>query len=116
MATDRRYGTKILEKKKETQYCFYCGKRMKESNKTIDHIKPINKGGSNCFSNLAICCIKCNSVKGGYTIQELINQLYKRYRFADELEKVRIDKQIKQWETAKANIKIMNTVLGEKYV
>ena len=51
MAKQRQYGTRILEEKEATQYCFYCGKKMKERNKTIDHITPIKKGGSNCFSN-----------------------------------------------------------------
>lgn len=105
MAKQRQYGTRILEEKKITQCCFYCGKKMKERNKTIDHIIPIKKGGSNCFSNLTICCSKCNSLKGGYTIPELIDQLYKRYRFADELEKIKLNKQINIWENVKIKLK-----------
>jgi 5-methylcytosine-specific restriction endonuclease McrA len=105
MAKQRQYGTRILEEKKVAQHCFYCGKKMKERNKTIDHIVPIKKGGSNCFSNLAICCSRCNSIKGGYTIQELIDQLYKRYKFADETEQIKLNKQIENWKNIKIKLK-----------
>lgn len=105
MAKQRQYGTRILEEKKVTQHCFYCGKKMKERNKTIDHIIPIKKGGSNCFSNLTICCSRCNSIKGGYTIQELIDQLYKRYKFADETERIKLNEQIENWENIKIRLK-----------
>ncbi len=105
MAKNRQYGTEVLNKKKATEYCFYCEKKMKETNKTIDHILPIKYGGSNCFSNLAICCAKCNGIKGGYTITQLIEQLHIRYRFADELERTKVDKQIKQWERVKVKLK-----------
>lgn len=105
MAKQRQYGAKILEQKKLTEYCFYCGNKMGERKKTIDHILPIKYGGSNCFSNLAICCAKCNGIKGGCTITQLIEQLHIRHRFADELEKVKVDKQIKQWERVKIKLK-----------
>ena len=108
MAKQRNYGTEILRKKEITQYCFYCGNKMAERKKTIDHIVPIKYGGSNCFSNLVICCTKCNTLKGKYTISKLIEQLYKRYRFADELERIKIDRQIKMWERAKIKVKMLN--------
>lgn len=105
MAKQRQYGARILYEKSVTQYCFYCGKKMKERNKTIDHIVPIIKGGSNCYSNLVVCCKKCNSFKGKYTISELINQLYKRHRFADESERVKLDRQIENWKDIKNKVK-----------
>ena len=110
MAKQRQYGTRILEEKEATQYCFYCGKKMKERNKTIDHITPIKKGSSNCFSNLAVCCRRCNSLKGGYTIQELIDQLYKRCRFADELNRIKLEKQIKRWKDVKLKLMVIKQV------
>lgn len=31
---------------------------------TIDHIKPLIKGGGNEISNLRVCCLECNMKKG----------------------------------------------------
>lgn len=105
MAKQRRYGTRVIKEKENTECCFYCGKKMKKISKTIDHINPIKSGGSNCYSNLLVCCKRCNSIKGGYTIWQLIEQLQKRYRFADKLERVKLDKQIEQWEKVKDRLK-----------
>ena len=41
--------------------CVGCG--VKE-NLTIDHIKPVSRGGIDDISNLQILCSKCNRVKG----------------------------------------------------
>ncbi len=31
---------------------------------TVDHIKPLNKGGTDCLDNLLACCVRCNSRLG----------------------------------------------------
>lgn len=41
--------------------CVYCGS---SEDLTIDHIKPISKGGENTFDNVTIACRSCNSRKG----------------------------------------------------
>lgn len=41
--------------------CLYC--RSKE-NLTIDHIKPVSRGGTDDIKNLQILCKSCNSRKG----------------------------------------------------
>jgi len=33
---------------------------------TIDHVKPLSKGGSNWPSNLRACCSACNTIKSNY--------------------------------------------------
>ncbi len=41
--------------------CVTCGAKEKL---TIDHIRPVSKGGKNEISNLQILCKSCNSSKG----------------------------------------------------
>lgn len=110
MSKHRQYGSKILTLKKNTQYCFYCEKPLNEHNKTIDHIVPIKYNGSNHASNLVICCKKCNSFKGGNTISELIEQLHKRLKFADESDKEKLEKLIKHWEGIKIKIRRVKSI------
>lgn len=44
--------------------CQYCGKKLKESEITLDHIIPRSRGGRNNWQNLATACPECNSKKG----------------------------------------------------
>lgn len=46
--------------------CTYCGRSVKDHGVmlVIDHIKPVAKGGTNDFSNLASACWECNAGKG----------------------------------------------------
>lgn len=62
--------------KRDGQWCFYCGKvvfwaaNMSEDNiqpdlddrpiATIDHLKPLGKGGSNTLDNMIIACRPCH--------------------------------------------------------
>lgn len=52
---------KLLHKYKFS--CVHCGSRD-EATLTIDHIKPVSKGGTDDFDNLQILCKSCNSRKG----------------------------------------------------
>ncbi len=53
--------------------CHYCGKVVNQNDRrfgdgaTIDHVKPISKGGTNDPSNLVLSCRSCNSKKGNRT-------------------------------------------------
>lgn len=44
--------------------CFYCKKPLNEDTLTIDHRKPLAKGGSNWIANLVPSCKPCNCGKG----------------------------------------------------
>lgn len=60
-------------KKRYGMNCFYCGAEPDDSSVKgfhVDHVIPSSKGGSNELWNLVPVCIKCNSQKCDYTIQE----------------------------------------------
>lgn len=46
---------------KNNQDCKHCGTL---DNLTVDHIKPLSKGGNNDLTNLQVLCVKCNQKKG----------------------------------------------------
>ena len=45
--------------------CVYCGATVEEGTQlTLDHVKPVSKGGDNAPTNLVTACIRCNSSRG----------------------------------------------------
>ena len=47
--------------------CRYCGITVhltKSPNATMDHVKPVSRGGKSTLSNLVTSCGLCNSKKG----------------------------------------------------
>ena len=48
--------------------CRYCGSGQ---DLTVDHIKPVCKGGTWEWSNLVTACNKCNGKKGSKTLKQL---------------------------------------------
>ena len=56
--------------KKYDDYCTYCHVRFR-GDKTIDHVIPVSRGGSNDIENLVVCCRSCNSTKGVKSLEEL---------------------------------------------
>ncbi len=45
-------------------HCSYCGAELTFSTSTIDHVKPLSKGGFNHVSNFVLSCYPCNHSKG----------------------------------------------------
>lgn len=50
--------------------CIYCGKALTPKSVTIEHRKPLSKGGSNWPANLGPCCRACNQSKNNKTERE----------------------------------------------
>lgn len=51
--------------------CQYCGKILKNpKERTIDHVIPKSRGGKTIWSNVVLCCKKCNLKKGDRTPEE----------------------------------------------
>ena len=44
--------------------CNYCQRELPSEEVTIDHYKPQMFRGKNYFSNLKLCCVQCNTMKG----------------------------------------------------
>jgi len=42
--------------------CAYCGVRMEQP--TIDHVRPLSKGGALGWENAVAACLPCNQMKG----------------------------------------------------
>lgn len=57
------------------RHCYFCKCRLNNSNRTIDHLIPQARGGSNSWYNKVWCCFKCNNEKGDMTEKE-----YRRYK------------------------------------
>ena len=47
--------------------CYYCNIN---ASKSIDHVIPISRGGTNYLNNLVPVCISCNSKKGAKLLSE----------------------------------------------
>ena len=69
-----RTDKEILSHWQGTQ-CGGCMTKLPLRNLTVDHIKPLEKGGSDRPSNLQLLCGTCNSMKGTGTQRQLIRKL-----------------------------------------
>jgi 5-methylcytosine-specific restriction endonuclease McrA len=59
--------------------CQYCGKYLKSpKERTIDHIIPKSRGGKTVWTNVVLCCKKCNLKKGDKTPEEAGLKLLKQ--------------------------------------
>lgn len=51
--------------------CVYCGAAVENgATLSLDHIKPVSRGGSNDATNLVTCCSRCNSSRGARSVSE----------------------------------------------
>lgn len=75
--------------------CAYCGR----SANTVDHIKPISKGGPDVPENVVSCCKSCNSSKKDKDLKDFLNDSITHYHYQE------IDH-----ELVRSNEKLMNYV------
>lgn len=75
-----RYEDMIFELTYATKkkVCAYCGKRLKQDNRTLDHIYPRSTGGVSIINNLNPSCPKCNSKKDNLTDEEYFEFIKKK--------------------------------------
>ncbi len=66
---------------RDNNTCVYTGKKLKESELSIDHVIPKSKGGQNTWENLVTCDRLLNSLKGDKSVKEARLKLrYKPFR------------------------------------
>jgi len=53
--------------------CWYCGKKLKKEEITMDHLYPQDLGGPTIPNNLAPTCSACNGKKGNLTEKQFRN-------------------------------------------
>ena len=51
--------------------CLYCGEQMTPRLLTRDHIRPLSRGGEDCWENAVTACRSCNQRKGDQLLDEL---------------------------------------------
>ena len=55
-----------------TGICYYCKKKFKPEELTMDHIVPVVRGGKSTRGNVVVCCKECNNKKKYLTPVEMI--------------------------------------------
>jgi 5-methylcytosine-specific restriction endonuclease McrA len=59
--------------------CQYCGKKVGISQFTFDHVVPRCHGGTSCWENVVISCIKCNGAKGNKSVSKFKKPIVQPY-------------------------------------
>lgn len=62
---------------REGWLCFYCLRRLTPQVRSIDHVVPCVRKGSNSYRNVAACCAECNSQKSDRRAEDYLRQLYR---------------------------------------
>lgn len=62
--------------------CFYCGEKLSKKQRTVDHVAPRKKGGSNKLDNLVVACRKCNWEKDDMDLSEYIKLKLNNFDFS----------------------------------
>jgi 5-methylcytosine-specific restriction endonuclease McrA len=63
---------------RDNNICQYCGRSLKRSEVTIDHIIPKKMGGQSNFTNCVVACVSCNSKKSHKLMSEVNMSLIKQ--------------------------------------
>ena len=55
---------------RDDHLCMYCGRELPTYLLTRDHLVPLSRGGTDCWSNVVAACRGCNHAKGSRTPDE----------------------------------------------
>lgn len=76
-STSRWRKIRVAILKRDNYTCYYCG--TPQAN-TCDHLTPLDKGGTNDFSNLVAACANCNYSKGNRTEEQYIKARNRKHK------------------------------------
>ena len=66
-----RQSTRLALYLRDGFACVYCGHAVEDgATLSLDHVRPVSKGGTNRPTNLVTCCSRCNSSRGNRSVQE----------------------------------------------
>ncbi len=66
---------KRKQKIRSVARCRYCRRTVPKVDRTVDHIIPLCKGGTNAKTNLAMACRSCNDAKKNMTEVQFLEWL-----------------------------------------
>ena len=78
--TPRKRITKEIRERVHAKYggyCAYCGTLLQYKDMQVDHLHPVQKGGSNELSNLMPSCRSCNHYKESFTLEQFRERMSK---------------------------------------
>lgn len=58
----------------ETLDCIYCKNFTKPTDRTLDHVVALNKGGLHSSQNMVMACVSCNSKKRDLDLEEFLEK------------------------------------------
>ena len=61
--------------RRDQYVCLYCGVEFKEVDLSRDHVRPISRGGKDCWTNVVTACKRCNARKGNLLLENFSMQL-----------------------------------------
>jgi len=67
---------------REGGLCFYCLRRTYPRSRTLDHVVPRARFGSNSYRNLVSCCAECNPRKQELPAEDFLRQLFRDGRLS----------------------------------
>ena len=76
--------------KREDGRCFYCRRKLSDSNTSIDHVRP-RQSGDNGFRNIVASCKRCNNRKGDSSAEDLLRVLFRESIVKADLLSDRLD-------------------------
>jgi len=78
MNNDFRYIKEVSHLGSGKDYCCYCGTHITLSkHRTVEHLVPLSKGGTNRNYNKRPCCYGCNRDRGNKSYDDWLERLEK---------------------------------------